>query len=70
MAAVDRLDELLGTTVPASVRALPDAELEALVELIETAHRQQHEALSHSFDVTLKHVPFPLRNVIRAMLVS
>lgn len=64
------LAELLGAEPPSGVAALPAADQQALIEVIEAAKRQQRNDLAASFTATLKHVPFPLRGVIKKVLLG
>lgn len=66
----DRLAELLGAEPPAEIGALPPADREALVAVIEAAIARQRADLAASFHATLKHVPFPLRGVVKRVLVG
>jgi hypothetical protein len=66
----DELRQLLGADPPAGVAALPAADRERLAAVISSARRRQGEDLAASFDATLKHVPFPLRAVVKRMLLG
>jgi hypothetical protein len=67
--AVDqRLRTLLGSDPPLSVLALDDAVRAELAEVIVAARRQQARDLSDAFDATLRHVPFPVRAIIKRVL--
>jgi hypothetical protein len=52
------------------VSALPDADRDALADVIERALARQRRELAASFDATLRHVPFPLRGVVRKVLLG
>ena len=67
---VDQLEQLLGAPMPAGIAALDDAARAELAEVIRTARRRQAEDLSASFDATLKHIPFPLRGVVKKVLMG
>jgi hypothetical protein len=66
----DELRQLLGADPPAGVSALPAADRARLVEVISSARRRQSEDLAASFEATLKHVPFPLRAVVKRVLLG
>jgi hypothetical protein len=62
------LIELLGGEPPAGIAALPPAERAELAGVIAAARRQQADDLAASFRTTLKHVPFPLRAIVKKVL--
>ena len=64
------LDELLGGAPPDGIAALPAAEQERLAGIIAAARRKQAADLRAAFEATLKHVPFPLRGVVRKVLLG
>jgi hypothetical protein len=66
----DRLAGLLRGPEPPGVSALPDADRDALADVIERALARQRRELAASFDATLRHVPFPLRGVVRKVLLG
>jgi hypothetical protein len=66
----DHLEQLLGTPLPDGVAALDEAGRSALAEVIRAARRRQAEDLSASFDATLKYVPFPLRGIVKKVLMG
>jgi hypothetical protein len=66
----DSLEQLLGAEPPAGVAALPAADRERLVAVIRTARRRQAADLEASFHATLKHIPFPLRAVVKKALLG
>ncbi len=66
----DGLAEALGAAPPAGVAALPAADRRALAEVIESALQKQADDLAASFDATLKHIPFPLRGVVKKVLIG
>jgi hypothetical protein len=70
MSDQDGLAELLGAKPPAGITALPLAERRALAEVISSARAKQAADLAASFDATLKHVPFPLRPVVKKVLLG
>ena len=66
----DSLEDLLGARPPAGVAALPDADRARLVAIIRAARRNQAADLEASFHATVKHIPFPLRGVVRKALLG
>jgi hypothetical protein len=62
------LRTLLGADPPQSVLALDDAARTELAEVIVAARRQQSHSLAEAFDATLKHVPFPVRAIVKRVL--
>lgn len=66
----DRLPELLGAQPPESVLALPAADRAALAELIVEARRQQGRDLQEAFTASLKYVPFPVRGIVKKVLLG
>ena len=65
-----RLIELLGATPPASVSALSDEDQARLVQVIAGARKKQTRDLAESFDAALKHVPFPVRGLVKKTLLG
>ena len=63
-----RLRALLGTDPPAGIAALAAPERAQLAEFIEAARGRQRHGLQSSFAVAMRHVPFPLRPVVRRVL--
>ena len=66
----DSLERVLGGPPPDGVAALPDAERARLLDVIEHARRKQAQDLEASFHATLKHIPFPLRGVVKKALLG
>ena len=62
------LRTLLGADPPESVLALDAATRADLAEVIVTARRQQSRSLSDAFDATLRHVPFPVRAIVKRVI--
>jgi hypothetical protein len=61
---------LLGAEPPASVLALgPDARA-AFTQLLQDSRRRQSKSLEESFAATLKHVPFPVRGIVKKVLLG
>ena len=54
----ERLQAFLRGAPPDSVAALPEADREALAELLITARRRQAESLEVAFAATIKFLPF------------
>jgi hypothetical protein len=71
MAETDQqLRTLLRSDPPASVSALP-AEVRAdLVEVIADARGKQAADLQRAFDDALKHVPFPVRGIVKKIVLG
>ena len=63
-----RLRELLGADPPGTVLALDAATRADLAEVIADARRQQARSLAEAFEATLKHVPFPVRGIVKKVL--
>jgi hypothetical protein len=66
----DRLRELLRADPPPAVLALPAADRAALAELLEEAQRRQQHSLEEAFTATLRHVPFPVRGIVKRVLLG
>jgi hypothetical protein len=67
----ESLEQLLGVEPPAGVVAhLSEDEQAELVAVIRAARRNQAEDLQASFHATLKHIPFPLRGVVKKVLLG
>jgi uncharacterized protein (DUF2236 family) len=65
-----RLRALLGADAPASVQALDPAARAALADLLEDARRRQTRSLENAFTAALKHVPFPVRGIVKKVLLG
>jgi hypothetical protein len=63
----DELRTLLGADPPASVRAADQVELAALLR---EARQRQARTLEEAFVATLKHVPFPVRGIVKKVLMG
>lgn len=69
MSAADRdLRTLLGADPPASVLALDDATRADLAAVIAQARKRQAMGLKDAYAATLKHVPFPVRGIVKKVL--
>lgn len=64
------LTAALGTAPPAAVGDLPPESLTFLVEAIDAAKRAQRESMSEVLAQSLKAVPFPLRGVVKSVLLG
>ena len=70
MAETDpQLAALLRAEPPASVSALPADVRTDLARVIGEARRQQGDALQEAFAATLKHVPFPVRGIVKKIVL-
>jgi hypothetical protein len=66
----DDLRALLGADPPASVTALsPDARAE-LADILREAKQCQAQSMEDAFVATLKHVPFPVRGIVKKVLIG
>jgi hypothetical protein len=68
--ADERLRRLLGSEPPARVRELPEAARTQLADVVEDARRRQAASLEEAFGATLRHVPFPLRAIVKKVLLG
>lgn len=66
----DELRALLGIDPPDSVLALDAAAHAELAAILREARARQTRALEESFTATLKHVPFPVRGVVKKVLLG
>ncbi len=69
----DSLAELtaaLGAEPPAAVRDLPPGTVTFLVEAIDAAKRAQRESMTEVLAQSLLAVPFPLRGVVKSVLLG
>jgi hypothetical protein len=64
------LRSLLGAEPPPRVRGLPDAERAQLAQVLRAARRRQAQTLEEAFAATLKHVPFPVRGIVKKVLMG
>jgi hypothetical protein len=64
------LVQLLGGTPPAAIVALPLADQARLAEILSGARRKQARDLAASFEASLKHVPFPIRGLVKKTLLG
>ena len=63
-----RLRSLLRADPPASVLALDGAALDELAEIIGGALRQQARDMQAAYDASMRHVPFPIRKIVKKVL--
>jgi len=64
-----RLVQLLGAEPPAGITALSDTDQAKVVDLIAGARKKQSRDLAESFEAALKHVPFPIRGLVKKTLL-
>ena len=65
-----RLRDFLGAELPEGISALPDAERDALTAVILDARTRQARGLQEALGTALKHVPLPLRGIVRKVLIG
>jgi hypothetical protein len=63
----DDLRALLGAEPPPSVRAADEGQL---TEILRAARKRQAKTLEDAFTATLKHVPFPVRGIVKKVLLG
>jgi hypothetical protein len=69
MSEADRdLRTLLGADPPASVQALDEPTRADLASVIVQARKRQAMDLRAAYAATLKHVPFPVRGIVKKVL--
>ncbi len=68
--ADQRLHDLLGGPPPPGIAALPDDVRADLAEVLHEARRRQALSLAESFDAALRHVPFPVRGIVRRIVLG
>jgi hypothetical protein len=66
----DELRELLGAEPPASVAALDAGARAELVAVLRESRRKQARSLEDAFAATLRHVPFPVRGIVKKVLLG
>lgn len=66
----DRLRRLLDSEPPAAVLALDDEARAALADVLADSRRRQGASLEEAFTATLKHVPFPVRGIVKKVLLG
>ena len=65
-----RLVQLLGGEPPAGITALGSVDQQRLVEIVSAARKKQSRDLAASFEAALKHVPFPVRGLVKKTLLG
>ena len=60
----------LDEPLPAGLWTLPDEQLADLDGALADAHEHQSTALDHSIDRALRFIPWPLRVVVRKVLIG
>ena len=65
-----RLVQLLGGEPPSGIAALSDDDQARLVDIVAGARKKQARDLAESFEATLKHVPFPVRGLVKKTLLG
>lgn len=66
----DRLRELLGGEPPAAVLALPEPDRAAFADLLAECRQRQAQSLQEGFAASLRHVPFPVRGLVKKVLLG
>jgi hypothetical protein len=66
----ESLDQVLGAPLPPGVGALGEPDRARLVDVIRDARHRQAADLEASFHATLKHIPFPLRGIVKKALLG
>jgi hypothetical protein len=64
------LETLLRAEPPPSIAALPEPGRAALARVIADARRRQAQELAASYDAALRHVPAPVRRLVRKVLTG
>jgi hypothetical protein len=65
-----RLRELLGAAPPAAVLELPAADVAAFADLLAASRDRQAASLQAAFTASLRHVPFPVRGLVKKVLLG
>lgn len=63
-----RLRALLGGDPPESVRGLGTEQREAFAALVDDARQRQARALQDALTAAMRHVPYPVRGILRKVL--
>lgn len=66
----DDLSTLLGAAPPAGVLALDAGARAELAQLVRDARQRQSRSLEDAFSAALKHVPFPVRGIVKKVLLG
>jgi hypothetical protein len=64
------LAELLGTEPPPSVQSLPPATRARLADVLAEARAEQSRSLAAAFEAALRVLPFPVRRVVRKVVLG
>ena len=62
------LRDLLGGDPPASVQAFDEHARAALVAVLVDARDRQAQAIDEALAATMRHVPFPVRGIVKKVL--
>lgn len=66
----ERLRSLLAGEPPQSLLDLDEADRAAFADLLAEARKRQARSINEAFAATLKHVPFPVRGIVKRVLGS
>lgn len=66
----DELARLLGVQPPESVRGLDDAARVELAAVLRESRQRQQRGLEDAFTAALRHVPFPVRGIVKKVLLG
>ena len=66
--AEEQLRAVLRTEPPPSILALPEQSRAELARVITDARRRQAKELAASYDAALRHVPAPVRRLVKKVL--
>ena len=66
--ADEKLRTLLGGDPPPAILALPEGGRAELARVIADARRRQAKELAASYDAALRHVPAPVRRLVKKVL--
>ena len=65
-----RLREFLGGEPPDGISSLPDPARDALIEIVLGARKRQAQSLQAALAAALKHIPLPLRGIVKKVLIG
>jgi hypothetical protein len=68
--ADDELVRLLGTQPPESISALNGPARAELVAVLRESRQRQQRGLEDAFATALRHVPFPVRGIVKKVLLG
>jgi hypothetical protein len=66
----DRLRSLVSGEPPAGILALDETAKTSLADLLTETRTHQTQTLQESLNAALKHVPLPLRGVVKKVLIG